>query len=72
MSGEADPKGYVDKRTGKEKEWDEDEKEFLFDNDIPIKRDFTDFKKGLKIPGKLLPKRIPGGILLVDGFYEMR
>lgn len=72
MTGEANPKGYVDKRTGKEKEWNEDEKEFLFDNGIPIKRDFTDFKKGLKIPGKLLPKRIPGGILLVDGFYEMR
>lgn len=32
----------------------------------------SDFKIGLKIPGKLMPKRIRGGILLVDGYYEMR
>lgn len=31
-----------------------------------------DFKRGLKIPGKLLPKRIPGGTLLVETTYEMR
>lgn len=45
----------------------EDEKEFL-----KTKRDLTDFKIGLKIPGKLLPKRIPGGVLLVNTTYEMR
>ena len=27
---------------------------------------------GLKVPGKLLPKRIPGGVLLTDSTYEMR
>lgn len=36
------------------------------------RRKITDFKIGLKVPGKLLPKRIPGGILLVDTSYEMR
>lgn len=29
------------------------------------------FKIGLKVPGKLMPKRIPGGIVLQDGYYEM-
>lgn len=31
-----------------------------------------DFKVGLVVPGKLLPKRIPGGILLCETTYEMR
>ena len=35
-------------------------------------RDINDFNIGLKIPGKLLPKRIRGGVLLVDTTYEMR
>ena len=54
-------------------EWTEEEKEFLFDKENkPIKRELTDFKEGLKIPGKLMPKRIRGGVLLVDTYYEMR
>lgn len=48
-------------------EYTEEEKEFL-----KTKRNLTDFKIGLKIPGKLLPKRIKGGVLLVDTTYEMR
>lgn len=36
------------------------------------KRNYKDFDYGIKIPGKLLPKRIPGGILLVDTTFEMR
>ena len=57
----------------KNKEWSEEEKEFLFDeNNKPIKRDYSSFKIGLKVPGKLRPKRICGGILLVDTSYEMR
>lgn len=32
----------------------------------------TDFKKGLILPGKLIPKRIPGGVLLTEVPYEMR
>ena len=35
-------------------------------------RTVEDFKVGLRVPGKLLPKRIPGGVLLVDVPYEMR
>lgn len=36
------------------------------------KRELEDFKVGLKVPGKLMPKRIRGGVLLVDTNYEMR
>ena len=32
----------------------------------------SDFKVGLKVPGKLVPKRIKGGVLLVETNYEMR
>ena len=39
---------------------------------IMKKRTLKDFKIGLKIPGKLMPKRIPGGVLLVETTYEMR
>lgn len=31
-----------------------------------------DFKVGLSVPGKLLPKRIKGGVLLVDTTYVMK
>lgn len=44
-----------------------DEKDF-----IEEQHKITDFKLGLKVPGKLMPRRIHGGILLVNGFYEMR
>jgi hypothetical protein len=36
------------------------------------KRTIEDFKVGLVVPGKLMPKRIPGGILLKETTYEMR
>ena len=39
---------------------------------VNIDRDITDFKTGLKVPGKLLPKRIRGGVLLVETDYELR
>ena len=48
-------------------EYNEDEKEFLSKS-----RTLKDFDIGLQIPGKLRPKRIPGGVLLVDTTYEMR
>lgn len=32
----------------------------------------TDFKVGLRVPGKLKPVRIKGGTLLVDDYYTMR
>lgn len=51
----------------------DDKKAFLYDPDGNfIKRDLTDFKIGLKVPGKLMPKRIPGGIVLEDTTFEMR
>ena len=65
---------YADKINDEEKEeLTDDERKFLFDdNDKPIIRTLNDFKIGLKIPGKLMPKRIRGGVLLVDTTYEMR
>ena len=48
-------------------DYDEEELEFLSEH-----RELTDFKVGLKIPGKLMPKRIRGGVLLVPTTYEMR
>lgn len=55
------------------KELSDEAREFLFDeNDKPIVRTLEDFKIGLKIPGKLMPKRIRGGVLLVETTYEMR
>ena len=35
-------------------------------------RTLTDFDVGLVVPGKLKPKRIKGGVLLVDDVYTMR
>lgn len=45
----------------------ENEKSF-----VNTKRKITDFKSGLRIPSKLLPKQIDGGILLVESFFTMR
>lgn len=55
-------------------EYTEEEIEFLFDSETneAIKRELTDFQIGLRIPGKLRPKRIRGGVLLVETTYEMR
>lgn len=44
-----------------------EEKEFL-----THKRKLEDFTIGLSVPGKLRPKRIRGGILLVETPYQMR
>jgi hypothetical protein len=53
--------------------WSDEEKEFLFDKDNnPIVRYYSDFKVGLKVPDKLRPIRIRGGVLLVNTTYEMR
>ena len=45
----------------------EEEQEF-----VTTKRSLSDFKIGLKVPSKLMPKRIRGGILLTETTYEMR
>lgn len=39
---------------------------------LKTKRKITDFKIGLKIPDKLVPKRIKGGTVLYNTTYEMR
>lgn len=44
-----------------------DEKEFL-----KTGRTLWDFRPGLRVPGKLMPKRIPGGVVLVPTDFEMR
>ena len=49
------------------KDMTEEEKAF-----VKVGRTVTDFNIGLSVPGKLLPKRIPGGILLTETTYEMR
>lgn len=62
-----------DGSVGSAEEYTEDEKHFLFNEEGgKIIRDYSDFKIGLKIPGKLLPKRLPGGVVLVDTTYEIR
>lgn len=45
----------------------EEEQEF-----VSKRRTLEDFKKGLKVPSKLLPKQIKGGTVLVETTYEMR
>lgn len=49
------------------KEYTKEENEFL-----STRRNIDDFTIGIRIPGKLLPRRIRGGIVLVDTIYEMR
>lgn len=56
--------GYTPKA---EDNYSDDELEFL-----STPRTINDFKIGLKVPGKLLPKRICGGTVLVETTYEMR
>lgn len=50
-----------------EEELTEEELDF-----VEKKRGLKDFKVGLKVPSKLRPKRIRGGVLLVNTTYEMR
>lgn len=66
MDGTADIDGHDGKA------WTDEEKDFLFRDGKPVKRGLTDFRVGLKVPGKLLPKRIRGGIVLIDSSYELR
>lgn len=56
----------------KKDDYSEEELRFLFKNDKQIIRSIYDFKRGIEIPGKLLPKRIHGGILLKETSFKMR
>lgn len=53
-----------------EKATDEEPNEFK--EFLSKRRTIIDFRYGLKVPGKLMPKRVKGGIILVDTTYEMR
>lgn len=39
---------------------------------LATRRGLEDFKVGLQVPGKLLPRRIPGGVLLCEVPFTMR
>ena len=56
--------GYVPKEDDK---FNKAERQFL-----SKKRNITNFEIGLRVPGKLIPKRIRGGIVLTETTYEMR
>ncbi len=56
--------GYSDEDV---QDLNEDELKF-----ISTKRTIEDFTVGLTVPGKLLPKRIRGGVLLIEVPYQMR
>lgn len=58
-------KGFVPKES--DSTYTDEEREFL-----KTKRKLEDFTIGLSVPGKLRPKRIRGGILLVETPYKMR
>lgn len=53
----------------------EDDRKELYEEQLEFlskKRDYEDFDIGLQIYGKLMPKRIRGGIILVDDYFTMR
>lgn len=63
----------LEDKQGTPEEWGDEERAFLFDTENkPIHRDLRDFTYGLTVPGKLMPKRIPGGVLLCETTYKMR
>lgn len=49
-----------------------EELQFLFSGGKRIVRTYDNFTPGLKVPGKLRPVRIPGGVVLQDTFFTMR
>lgn len=71
ITGKAEEEGKTN-REGEKEPWSDEEKVFLFNEHGVITRGIDDFKIGLKIPGKLMPRRIKGGIVLVETTYEMR
>ena len=50
----------------RDKKYNETEKEFMLQH-----RELTDFKIGLTVPSKLVPKNIKGGVLLTETTYRM-
>lgn len=71
------PKALLALSLSGKQEMNEGDKTIKAENDIErkfisVKRELTDFKVGLKVPSKLRPKRIKGGVLLVDCDYNLR
>ncbi len=65
-----DPNNYTTENTfipNPTEKYTDDELSFL-----SHKRTIEDFKIGLTVPSKLLPKRIPGGVILADTYYKLR
>ena len=50
----------------RQKPYNEEERKFILQH-----RDMTDFKIGLTVPSKLVPRNIKGGVLLVETTYRM-
>lgn len=61
---------FIDSLTGRVRDnYDYTQHELEF---IKTPRNLGDFKVGLTVPGSLKPKRIPGGVILENGDYELR
>lgn len=67
MIEEGENRYLLDEHTGRKTKLRLEDLEFLDQT-----MDLSDFKVGIKIPGKLKQKRIKGGVLLSEGIYEMR
>lgn len=52
-------------------EFTKEEREFLFPDGVFQERGYEDFCPGLVVPGKLMPKRYPGGVVLVETTFKM-
>lgn len=62
--------GRVHGDTENGKQYTLEERRFLFDDELkPIRRELKDFRAGLGVPGKLVPKSIKGGVVLVSTSY---
>lgn len=59
---------FISAMTGNKIEVKSEEEEEFISKPLTM----NDFKEGLKIPSKLLPRRIKGGVVLVDTTYEIR
>lgn len=53
-------------------DWVDDDMKEQVNQFLSKKYTLKDFSVGLSVPGKLRPKRIPGGILLVETTYKMK
>lgn len=63
-------RSWKDQLTGEEKT---KYKRYLYDSGMNRKYNvLSDFKIGLELPGKLMPRQVDGGVVLVETTYKMR